>query len=102
MTQKTFTFVFDDESPRKVTFDYSSDATEELNVTVEDEIPVLYANKKGLLTLAKLFVRLAHGDYAAGFHVHVSKDFDADKSETLRVVVAEDSNPGNRGRTVDP
>lgn len=78
---KSFNFEFEDERTNHITFEYSPDGDEQLDTLVEKGLPILYANRPALLSLAKLFAKMALGDYTDGFHVHLRKDFDADQPD---------------------
>lgn len=83
-----FIYEFEDESSQNaISFDYSEDVEEEMTVRVEDGIPVIYANKKALLCLGKILIKMGTLNYSDGFHLHVSNDFDADQSEGLRIIL---------------
>ncbi|MBI3475222.1 MAG: hypothetical protein HY010_05795 [Acidobacteria bacterium] len=51
MQKKTFTYEFEDNSPRSVT--YEVEETERLTTSVQDGVPFVFANRAGMLTLAK-------------------------------------------------
>ena len=87
------TFVYDitDNRHNKMTFDYDDEARERLEAKVEGDNVFLYANKEGMVTLAKALLKMAHGSYSNGFHVHLRKDFDASNPETITIVLANDT-----------
>ena len=88
--KRLFEFEFEDQSQcGTISFDYSESADERLSVLVEDGVSVVYANREALLALAKLFIRISLCPYPDGFHVHLNEDLDADKPETLRVILNE-------------
>jgi hypothetical protein len=84
---KSFQFEFEEERTNHITFDYSPEADEELDTAVEYGVPTLYANRPALLSLAKMFIKMALGDYRDGFHVHLNKDLNADEPERLIVML---------------
>lgn len=86
-------FVYDiaDNGHNKMTFDYDEEARERLEAKIEGDNVVLYANKEGMVTLAKTLLKMAHGSYSNGFHVHLRKDFDASNPETIAIVLATDA-----------
>lgn len=84
---KSFNFEFEEERPNHITFEYSPDGDEELDTLVENGVPILYANRPALLTLAKLFVKMALGEYKDGFHLHLRKDLNADEQDRLIVML---------------
>jgi hypothetical protein len=59
VANKTFTYQFHDNSPRSIAYECGD--TERLTTAVEDGIPFVYANRAGLLTLAKLLIQLSLG-----------------------------------------
>ncbi len=78
-------FEFTDESAENsISFEYDDEIEEEMDVTLENGIPVLSANSQALLALAKIFIKMAICDYKEGFHLHLPKDFDADEPEVIR------------------
>ena len=63
-----FEFEFEDLSAKnEIQFDYDEETDEGLSVVVEGNISVLYANKQAYMTLAKIFLKLALGEYSNGF-----------------------------------
>ena len=46
-----------------------------------------YASSQAFVVLAKTFIKMARCDYKEGFHLHLKKDFDADRSEMIRCVL---------------
>ena len=91
MTQKTFTFEFEDDSPKSISFECEGD--EQLRTTVEGGVPFVFANRAGMLALAKLLIKLSLGTYRDGFHVHLRADFSGDGAEpdVLTVLLNESS-----------
>jgi len=51
----------------------------------------VYANRAGMLTLAKLLIQLSLGEYKNGFHIHLRADFtdDAAKPDVLTILLNE-------------
>jgi hypothetical protein len=94
MALKRFVFEFDDESAAAsgvrtdgITFECSGD--ESLSVEVSEGATYLFANRAGMITLAKMLLKLGLSDYKSGFHFHLAKDFDASKEEILCIGVGE-------------
>jgi hypothetical protein len=87
---KQFSFTYDDDSKDRITLEYSPQADEKIDTSVENGIPFLYLNRPGMITLAKTLIKIANGDYSDGFHVHVHKDFNADEPERLAVLLSSD------------
>jgi hypothetical protein len=87
--KKTFTYQFEDNSPRSVT--YECGETERLSTSVQDGVPFVFANRAGMLTLAKLLVQLSLGEHKDGFHVHLRADFSDDgaKPDVLTLLLNE-------------
>jgi len=86
---KTFTYQFRDDSPSSITYECSD--TERLTTSVEDGVPFVYANRAGMLTLAKMLIQLSLGEYKDGFHIHLRADFgdDAGKPDVLTILLNE-------------
>ena len=75
---KKFEFKFSDESSKgKLTIDYSSSDDELLQFGKENDEVFLFANRTGCLALAKILLKLALGEYKAGYHLHLGPDFSA-------------------------
>jgi hypothetical protein len=89
MAQKSFTFDFEDRSPKSIT--YECDGTERLRTSVEAGVPFVFANRAGMLALAKLLVKLSMGEYKEGFHIHLRPDFsdDAARPDVLTILLDE-------------
>ena len=80
-----FEFEFDDLSAQnKLRLDYT-DMNPKLSLEMVDGVPFLYANKEGLMTLAKMMIKMSLGDYSDGFHMHLGVDF-GDPSEVGEAV----------------
>jgi len=79
MAQKNFTFDFEDRSPKSIA--YECDGTERLRTSIEGGVPFVFANRAGMLALAKLLVKLSMGEYKQGFHIHLRSDFSGDAAE---------------------
>jgi hypothetical protein len=87
---KTITFEFTEEEPNKITFEYSPEADERLDTLIENGEPIVYLNRSGLTTLAKILLKMSVGRYSDGFHVHLYKDFNADERECLTIMLHPD------------
>jgi len=87
--KKIFTYQFEHNSPRSVT--YECGETERLATSVHDGVPFVFANKAGMLTLTKLLIQLSLGEHKDGFHVHLRADFsdDAAKPDVLTLLLNE-------------
>jgi hypothetical protein len=87
--KKTFTYQFEADSPRSVT--YECGETEQLATSVQDGVLFVFANRSGMLTLAKLLIQLGLGQHEEGFHVHLRADFsdDAAKPDVLTLLLNE-------------
>lgn len=90
--KKVFQFEFEDESAAesghnhdRITYQYSAEEDERLRIEMVNGVPFIFANSSGLLTLAKILVKIALGKYKTGFHVHLHQDFNADCPEVLAV-----------------
>src|SRR5262249_50421544 len=76
MAQKSFKFDFEDRSPKSIA--YECEGTEHLRTSIEAGVPFVFANRAGMLALAKLLIKLSMGEYKQGFHIHVRSDFSGD------------------------
>jgi hypothetical protein len=94
MTQKTFSFEFEDKSPRSI--EYECDGSERLRTTIEAGVPFVFANRAGILALSKLLIKLAMGEYKQGFHVHLRSDFSGDGAEPDAVTILLDDSGTNQ------
>jgi hypothetical protein len=79
MAQKSFTFDFVDKSAKSIA--YECESAERLRTTVEAGVPFVFANRPGMLALAKLLLKIGMSEYSQGFHVHVRSDFSDDAAE---------------------
>jgi hypothetical protein len=79
MSQKSFAFDFEDRSPKSIA--YECEGTERLRTKTEAGIPFVFANRAGMLALAKLLVKLGMGEYKRGFHIHLRSDFSGDAAQ---------------------
>jgi len=79
VTQRTFIFEFDDNSPKSISYEVCE--TERLQTTVENGVPFVIANRDGMLVLAKLLIKLSMGNYGNGFHMHLRGDFSDDAGQ---------------------
>jgi hypothetical protein len=79
MAQKSFAFDFEDRSPKSIV--YECDGTERLRTSIEAGVPFVFANRAGMLALAKLLVKLSMGEYKQGFHIHVRSDFSGEAAQ---------------------
>jgi hypothetical protein len=68
-------YEFEEAQPNTINFEYSPNADERLSTVIENGCPIPYLNRSGLLTLAKLLIKMSLGPYTDGFHVHLSEDF---------------------------
>jgi hypothetical protein len=90
MKQK-FEFEFEDQSlDNAITFEYDDAVEEKFDLCIENGVAVMYANSQALLSIAKLFIKIAICDYQKGFHLHLTRDFDADDQEILRVILTKE------------
>ena len=89
MAQKRFAFDFEDRSPKSIAFE--CDGSERLRTSTEAGVPFVFANRAGMLALAKLLVKLSMGEYKQGFHVHLRPNFsdDAAQSDVLTILLDE-------------
>lgn len=86
--EKAFNYTFQDKSQNNgISFDYSENYDERINLEIVNNKPVLSANKNGYLFLAKVFLKLALCDYKDGFHFHLHRDVDSDQEEIMIISV---------------
>jgi hypothetical protein len=89
--KRKFEFEFEDQSlENTITFEYDEAVEEEFDLCIENGVAVMYANNQALLSIAKLFIKIAICDYQKGFDLHLKKDFDADDREVLRVILTKE------------
>ena len=69
--KKKFVYEFDDLSQKNTIRFEDNDSLEGwYEFETDDNNINLYANKKGYAYLAKIFIRLAEGNFSDGFHMH--------------------------------
>jgi len=85
---KQFTYVYDEDRKDSISFEYSPDADEKLATSVEHGVPFIYLNRAGMITLAKILIKIASGSYSDGFHVHLHGDFNADAPESVAIMLS--------------
>lgn len=86
--KKTFKFEFEDlSSSGAITYDCSNEGEEKFTVSIENGMPVIYANREAFLLLSKICAIFALSDYDSGFHVHLPHDFDEEQTESIRLVL---------------
>jgi hypothetical protein len=95
----TFTFTIPENELNRITFDYDEEAREQFDVRADGDQIYLFANSEGMITLAKLLLKIAHGSYNKGFHVHLRKDFNADSPDVLTVGLTENRTATVSGNT---
>lgn len=86
-----FEYEFEDESPEaKITLEYEPQDDEALRFGSEERGVFLTANRTGFLCLARLFTKLALGNYQPGFHLHIGEDFSSGGvGHSLRITIDE-------------
>jgi hypothetical protein len=85
---KQFVFNFlDDSSNYSIDWEYDEFIDEKFEVCVENNFPVVYANKQAFLALAKVFIRLAMGDFPKGLDLPIRKNFLGDEPEIIRIIL---------------
>ena len=88
MQDKEFVFNFiDDSANNSIEWEYDEFVDEKFEVCIENNLPVIYANKQAFLALAKVFIRLAIGDFPKGFDLPVKKNFLGDETEVVRIIL---------------
>lgn len=87
--KKQFQYEFEEDKKNRITFEYSAEADEKLDTLVENGVPILYLNRSGMITVAKTLIKMAFGPYDDGFHVHLTKDLNAELPDRLTVMLHE-------------
>ncbi len=86
--KKKFEFEYDDASAKgELSFEYAAEGEEKLSVSLENGVPVVYANQEAFLFLARTCAKIALGEYSSGFHIHLTTDLDAEQAEAIRLVL---------------
>jgi hypothetical protein len=78
---------------QSMSFEYSPREDEKIDSSIENGAPYLYINRPGMITLARILMKMATGDYVAGFHVHLEKNFDSDLPECVAIILSPDDAP---------
>jgi len=86
--RKQFTYTYDEDGNNRISFEYSPEADEKLASSVVNGVPFIYLNRSGMITLARILIKMANGSYSEGFHVHLRKDFNADAPESLVLLLS--------------
>ena len=62
-----------------------------MHTSVEAGVPFVFANRAGILALARLLIKLSMGEYKQGFHIHLRSDFseDAAQRDVLTILLDE-------------
>lgn len=93
MANKRFAYEFKEEPQNRISFEYSPRGDERIDCSIEDGVPFVYLNRPGMITLARTLIKIALGNYRAGFHVHLNKDFNSDLPECLTILLSPDDAP---------
>jgi hypothetical protein len=93
MTKRRFVYEYKVDETNSITIDYSPEGDDTIETSIENGIPFLYLNRLGMITLARILIKMATGDHQEGFHVHLRKHFNADLPECLTVLLAPDDAP---------
>jgi hypothetical protein len=93
MTKRRFVYEYKVDETNSITIDYSPEGDDTIETSIENGIPFLYLNRLGMITLARILIKMATGDHQEGFHVHLRKHFSADLPECLTVLLAPDDAP---------
>jgi hypothetical protein len=84
--KKTFKLEFDEEGANTLTYECLAE-DERLSTTIENGVPTIYANRSGLITIAKILIKVALGSYANGFHLHIQQNFNEDLPDCLTIML---------------
>lgn len=88
-----FAYEFEQDAANEISLEYSPKGDDKIDTAIQDGTPLLYLNRPGMITLARILIKMATGDYKEGFHVHLRKNFDADLKDSLIVFLAPDDAP---------
>jgi len=80
---------------REIIFEYAQRSNERLRVEFNDGVAFIVANRAGMLALAKLLVMIAASGRLEDLHLHLRQDFDGDREEVLRILLAEQGTDAN-------
>jgi hypothetical protein len=72
---RIFVYEFEEDKPNSLSYEVNVEEDERLESLVEGGAPILYMNRSAMLTMAKLLIKMAHGEHAEHFHIHLKKDF---------------------------
>ena len=99
MAQKSFNFEFEDGSPKSPII-YDCDGADHLDTSVEAQVSFVWANRAGMLALAKLRIQISLGEYKQGFHIHLRSDFsgDAAQPDVLTILLEESADEHQKVR----
>lgn len=84
--KKSFEYSFDDLSSESIMeFDYNEFLEEKFSIKTSNGLVSFEGNREAFLFLAKVFLKMGLCDYKNNFHVHFSKDFNADEQDILKL-----------------
>jgi hypothetical protein len=83
MARKVFQYEFEQNSHNSISYEFSLEEDEKMDLLMLGGTPFLHLNRSGMLMLARILIKMAHGDYDDGFHLHLKKDFNEDLPERL-------------------
>jgi hypothetical protein len=91
-----FQYEFEQNQHNSISYEYSLEEDEKFDLSMLDGAPFLHLSRSGMLMLARILIKLAHGDCDDGFHVHLNKDFNEGLPERLVIGLSLDDSQGKK------
>jgi hypothetical protein len=91
--KKSFLYEYKADRHDSISLEFADDRSERLNAyrcETTGEV-VINANSIALLSMAKILIKMAQGDYSSSFHLHLREDFDDAKPQVIRIQLLKDS-----------
>jgi hypothetical protein len=88
MARRVFQYEFEQNSHNSISYEFSLEEDEKMDLLMLEGTPFLHLNRSGMLMLARILIKMAHGDYDDGFHLHLKKDFNVDLPERFVIVLS--------------
>jgi hypothetical protein len=93
MVKRVFKYEFEQNRHNSISYEFSPEEDEKMDLFMVEGTPFLHLNRSGMLMLAQILIKIAHGDLDDGFHVHLKKDFNDDLPERLVLGLSSDDSP---------
>jgi hypothetical protein len=84
---KTFSYEFEDKGPNSITYEIPD--SPRLYTSVHEGVPFVFANREGMLALAKILIQISLGEKGNTFHLHLRQDFSDEGADVLTVLLDE-------------